>query len=335
MKSGPSSGPRASRLRKSARPCADIMPRAAAPRAVYYVQTPGSPAPLQATAGSSVAALVAGAAVGAAAMVRAANVLTATTVPPPSAAPGVPVSGVPGASTGAVGAGQPQGTPPGSVPEVTGNSDPGTGRGRFQEMTSLIRRHVQETRDDTALLRRLLEMQQVQHQRALDDLKNAVEEAKKQRTANTQRVEISAESLQSLRALLYPGAEPVDLKAVAAVAEGVPQSWLDQVYTALDSLLSDSASSKDARRALQTVSMMVHNLVTNPSQEKYREVDVTSTVAEQNDAAAVVAEPAGRLRMTPELGRPCAAHALRDRLIYHATPGAQLCGVCHEANDLV
>lgn len=154
--------------------------------------------------------------------------------------------------------------------------------GRLDELTAQMRAHVQETRDATAALRRTLEQQQWQYQRTVSDFQMKLEEASRRKTTTaSQRIEISPESLKMLRSMVCPanrisGSGCLGAATSANNSSEALRHWFEEVESNLRRLLRSAGSKSDAKRSLQTISIVVHNLVTNPTQEKYREVNTSS-----------------------------------------------------------
>lgn len=179
-------------------------------------------------------------------------------------------------------------TPPLAV-EATGAGAQGSNAGgadsvstgRLEELTAQMRAHVQETREATASLRRTLDQQQWQYQRALSDFQLKMEEASRRKsTAASQRIEISPESLQMLRSMIAPvSTSNGTCPSLGAGSNGDSEAlrhWFGQVESHLRRLLRSAGSKAEAKKHLQTTSLIVHNLVANPTQEKYREVNTSS-----------------------------------------------------------
>merc|ERR1719203_1455888 len=76
---------------------------------------------------------------------------------------------------------------------------------QLTKMTEELRKHVGETREATASLRRTMEQNHRQFQSsALELQRKFLEATRRKNNAGAQRMEISAESLQMLRALVSP-----------------------------------------------------------------------------------------------------------------------------------
>jgi len=154
-----------------------------------------------------------------------------------------------------------------------------------------MRRHVEETREATASLRRTMEQQQRQYQATVTDFQRKLEEASRRKAvATSQRIEISAESIRTLRTLVMPHGENAcgtDATGSVGAENGEAlRQWFGKVDSSLRRLLRVAASKVEARRSLQTVSMIVHNLVTNPTQDKFREVNTASARFRETFGAA-------------------------------------------------
>lgn len=174
-----------------------------------------------------------------------------------------------------------------AIDQAVGHDSGGTERkdimtkGQLKELNKLMRAHVEQTRETTASLKRTLEFQQRQFVGAFADFQRKLEEASRKKSNVAQRVEISPESLQMLRDLISKNSS--SNCGNVAVGNGIGDGngevlgqWLDQVNDSLQRLLRSTGSKPEAKRSLQTVSMIVHNIVTNPTEEKYREVNPSS-----------------------------------------------------------
>eukprot|EP00405_Crypthecodinium_cohnii_P014971 CAMPEP_0206453478 /NCGR_PEP_ID=MMETSP0324_2-20121206/20570_1 /ASSEMBLY_ACC=CAM_ASM_000836 /TAXON_ID=2866 /ORGANISM="Crypthecodinium cohnii, Strain Seligo" /LENGTH=457 /DNA_ID=CAMNT_0053923777 /DNA_START=30 /DNA_END=1403 /DNA_ORIENTATION=+ len=193
----------------------------------------------------------------------------------------------------------------GSGDKGEGSSSKQTPLQKLEEMAAHMKKHVEETREATASLRRTMESQQRQYQTALSDFQRKLEELQKKKTSHPpQRIEIGASSLKALKSLAgsasvqMRGASPAPMQSSAIVAPvgGPVKEWLDKVDEQLCKLLGSTSSAKEARRVLQTVSMVVHNLVSHPSEEKYRGINIGSTRFKEtfgDEAAIQLLELAG------------------------------------------
>lgn len=178
---------------------------------------------------------------------------------------------------------------------------------KLADLAARMKEHVEETRASTASIRRSLEEQQRLYQMAAADFQRKLEETTKKKAANTcLRVEIASESMQMLKSLVASTSSQNGANQVAASASSMGvanaesvKSWFAHVEESLQSLLRSAESQVDAKRSLQTVSMIIHNLVNSPAQEKFREVSATSNRfketfgAEQDSGAAQLLKLAG------------------------------------------
>jgi len=149
----------------------------------------------------------------------------------------------------------------------------------FNKLAAQVREHVEQTREATLSLKRTLsEHQRQYHQSAREFQQKLLEATRRKPITGSQRIEISPESLQMLRGLVLPADANGDARPIGASdsAGSVSQQWFARVELALRRLLCSCGSKPEARKGLQTVSLVVHNLVGNPCDERYREVDTTS-----------------------------------------------------------
>jgi len=178
-------------------------------------------------------------------------------------------------------------------------------RERLDELTASVRKHVEETRDATTSLRRVMEQQQRQYQAAVNEFQRSVEQQARKPVSSTQRVEISESSMQVLKSLIGTSegrrtngvASFPTGPGVAASTSEAHRQWFGSVEQNLVNLLRAAPGRAEARRSLQTVSMIVHNLVTSPTQERYREVNTSSARFREtfggSDSAAGLLQLAG------------------------------------------
>ncbi|CAK9039838.1 unnamed protein product, partial [Durusdinium trenchii] len=168
------------------------------------------------------------------------------------------------------------------------------GGGRLQELVAQWRIHAEETRETTASLRKSVEQQQRLYQMVATDFQRKLDEASK-RKLGTLRMEVAPESLQQLRSLVSckqggpstSGAPSASAALAPSTGAGTPAP---EAEAALQRLLRTSASEAEAKRSLQTLSMILQNLLSHPTQEKYKEVSASSArfreTFEASDGAA-------------------------------------------------
>lgn len=219
------------------------------------------------------------------------NIITPGLAQPPALLPPIAGQQLHGAAVGLDGSAVPAATHPivsTALAPSSGEQGPGHRQQvapdtqRLEDLAHQIREHVEETREATASLRRTLEQQQRQYAIAIADFQRKMEETqRKKSTAASQRVEISPESLQMLKSLISTARSTNDAcgpSLATSSANGSTESlqqWFSQVERNLRQLLRSATSAAEAKKSLQTVSMIIHNLVTGPK-EKYREVNTSS-----------------------------------------------------------
>lgn len=150
---------------------------------------------------------------------------------------------------------------------------------RFEELVQQMKAHVEETQEANAALRRSLEQQQRLYQIAANDFQRKMDDAAKRKSATVQRIEIASESLHVLRSLLSVSTNGT-LRPSSTDGETEAQglrNWFSQVEASLTRLLHETPTAAEAKKTLQTASMVVHNLLTHPGQDKYREVSASSS----------------------------------------------------------
>jgi hypothetical protein len=149
---------------------------------------------------------------------------------------------------------------------------------RLDELASYMRRHVEETREATGTLRRTMEFQQRQYQTALSDFQRKVQEAEKRKpSAVLPRMEIAPESMKMLKSLINPATSTNGQSETLDSGEALRQ-WFSQAESSLEGLLRAMSCKAEAKKSLQTVSLILSNLVsTSAQQEKFREVNTSSS----------------------------------------------------------
>jgi len=151
---------------------------------------------------------------------------------------------------------------------------------RLDELAGYIRRHVEETREASSSLRRTLEQQQRLYQATLSDFQRRVEDAGKRKpAAPTPRIEIAPESMKMLKSLLHRETTNGACEVGRAPEESEAlRHWFTQVEEALGRHLRDAPSTVEAKKSLQTLCLIVSNLVsTSGQQDKFREVNTASS----------------------------------------------------------
>lgn len=158
---------------------------------------------------------------------------------------------------------------------------------RLAELVTSLRGHAEETREATASLRKSVEQQQRLYQMAAADFQWKLDEACK-RKVTTSRMELASESLQMLRSLVA-GRTAGSLENGDAPKENWPR-WFEKADAAVQGLLRTASTAAEARRCIQTLSMILQNLVANPGQERYREVNLSSARFKEtfSDSSAAV-----------------------------------------------
>eukprot|EP00439_Symbiodinium_sp_Y106_P022833 s5837_g2.t2 len=161
---------------------------------------------------------------------------------------------------------------------------------RLAELVTSLRGHAEETREATASLRKSVEQQQRLYQMAAADFQRKLDEACK-RKVTTSRMELASESLQMLRSLVAGRSSSGSgaLENGDAPKESWPR-WFEKADAAVQGLLRTAGTAGEARRCIQTVSMILQNLVANPGQERYREVNLSSARFKEtfSDSSAAV-----------------------------------------------
>lgn len=146
---------------------------------------------------------------------------------------------------------------------------------RLEEMAASLRRHMNESREATANLRRAMEAQQRQYQSSMADFQRKMEQALKKTVPQApSRMEIAPQSLEALRSLIS-----TDAHGSHAKVEDDPDTmklWFAKFEANLQRFFLATSSKAESKRALQTLSLVVNNLVIHPTEEKYREVSTSS-----------------------------------------------------------
>lgn len=180
-----------------------------------------------------------------------------------------------------------------------GNTGVGMSAAELAELSKQVRSHVDQTREATATLRRAMDQQQRQYSASAMEFQRKLAEVSRRKTpAGSQRIEISPDSLQVLRSLISPPSNGSSAAGAAAGTADALQQWFSQANMGLRRLLRSAGSKVEAHRCLQTVSMVVHNLVECPGEEKYLEVNTASarfrgTLGSPESGAAELLQLAG------------------------------------------
>ncbi|CAJ1365871.1 unnamed protein product [Effrenium voratum] len=140
---------------------------------------------------------------------------------------------------------------------------------KLGELVASLSAHAQETREATASLRRSVEQQQRLYQVAAVDFHRKLDEAWK-RKPTVSRMEVAPESMQMLRSLVscQSRRDSSENGAKALSADAALQQLLRGAPGA--------PGTPRGKRSLQTLSMILQNLMDNPGQEKFQEVNALS-----------------------------------------------------------
>lgn len=133
-----------------------------------------------------------------------------------------------------------------------------------------MRHQLMETRSKTASLRMVIDQQQRESTQALTEFQKAKNLAMRRPQTGPQRVELAPDSLQTLAKLLQQAlaGEAIVLPAVSNAAQAAGRC--------LERLPREYASKAEASRSLQTLVLILRNLLADPTVQKYRRVNADS-----------------------------------------------------------
>lgn len=165
----------------------------------------------------------------------------------------------------------------------------------YESCMALMRQYSEETQETVVTLQRSLQLAQEQHQKVFAEMANFLQSANQHKDADPAPVQLSASSLNSLAAMITCPSGPAALDSVQSAsrvtcgsastdASPAPASAgntkslresFDSITTNLDKLIQESSTKEAANKALNTLSMVLRNVLTNPSQERNRKVNTS------------------------------------------------------------
>lgn len=219
----------------------------------------------------------------------------------------------------------------GSADKGGADDMPLAGRAAYEELVELLRQQREEARETATYHAKVIRELQEQNKQLVGEMQKLVQQQMQQQKAQkAQPTELSATSLRQLAELLQPAsnhaapavsiATPPSgpatatfvpgggmvLGPAAAIAGGVHgpvvgggalRDSLGAIAQSLQRLVNESATQTDAAKALQTLSMILQNLLSNPTSEKHRKVNTSSSrfkeLLGQQSAAAELLRLAG------------------------------------------
>mmetsp|Transcript_23233 Transcript_23233/g.51400 ORF Transcript_23233/g.51400 Transcript_23233/m.51400 type:complete len:650 (-) Transcript_23233:35-1984(-) len=203
------------------------------------------------------------------------------------------------------------GTDSSSSPENTGTDM--TTKEAFEDLVSLLRQHSEEAHENSLAFKKATTTLQEQFQSVLTAMEKFAENQEKaQRTAKQEPLELSASTIQALANILQPTGEraPVavtvaEAVAAGAVAEPIPiatpeettaassgagareppaaeaalglRDQFDAINQNLQRLVQQSQAKAEASKSMQTLCLILQNVVNNPSHERHRKVNTTGS----------------------------------------------------------
>lgn len=215
------------------------------------------------------------------------------------------------------------------------------------ELLAALKQQSEDSREASSLFRRCIQQQQDQMKQVVGELeKLLLAHTQQQKAQKGQPLELSAASLQTLASLLQP---PPAAPAAAAVVgetpavergEGAPaaaaasppsapapvdiRESFGAINVALQRLVADCTSKTETGKALQTLTMLLQNLLSNPNSERYNKVNTSNArfreLLEPRGAPAELLRLAGfkhqdpNYTFAPEQGTAC-AQRVRDLIV--------------------
>eukprot|EP00933_Yihiella_yeosuensis_P061386 TRINITY_DN6418_c0_g2_i1.p1 TRINITY_DN6418_c0_g2~~TRINITY_DN6418_c0_g2_i1.p1 ORF type:complete len:666 (+),score=192.08 TRINITY_DN6418_c0_g2_i1:35-2032(+) len=215
-------------------------------------------------------------------------------------------------------------------PDTGGEPD---AKASYEELLALLRQQSEEVRESAAMCAKALQTTQDQHQKTFAEMQKVLREAtgQQQRSAKPQPTELSAATIQQLASLINASsatgvAQPTSITEVPSpvVAEVRPppaavgaspvisnpppsatitgqapslRESFDSINSSLQRLVAERNTKAEATKALNTVSMILGNILKDPSSERNRKVNTTSSrfseLFRNNGAAADLLKSAG------------------------------------------
>ncbi|CAE7843452.1 unnamed protein product [Symbiodinium necroappetens] len=214
--------------------------------------------------------------------------------------------------------------PKSAEPLESGKSDPtpqADGKASLEELLALLRKQSEEAKNNVEMCAKTLQTTQEQHQKMFAEMQKALQTVVTQKSSKPQTMELSASTIQALAAMIQgAGSDGTSSKSLHAVASapalatkcsspsgpaspapaGQPRSvrdFFDATNGCLQKLVAESNSKAEAAKSLSTLAMVLLNLLKDPSSEKNRKVNTSSSrfseIFRNNSAAAKLLQLAG------------------------------------------
>jgi len=205
----------------------------------------------------------------------------------------------------------------------SGKSDPAPqpdGKASLEELLALLRKQSEEAKNNVEMCAKTLQTTQEQHQKMFAEMQKALQTVVSQKSSKPQTMELSASTIQALAAMIQgAGSDGTSNKSLHAVASAPalatkcsspsgpaspaprqPRSvrdFFDATNGCLQQLVAESNSKAEAAKSLSTLAMVLLNLLKDPSSEKNRKVNTSSSrfseIFRNNSAAAKLLQLAG------------------------------------------
>jgi len=195
------------------------------------------------------------------------------------------------------------------------SSEKADGKVAYEDLVAILRQHGEEARETSALFKKCIQQQQEQYQQTFAEMQKALQ-AQSQHQKKSPPMDLSAATIQSLAMLMGP-AQPTDWSecseggavtvAGGGVTGGSATNPLRESYGAINQSLQrlthESTSKAELAKSLQTLLMILQNLLNNPSKEASRKVNTSSArfseLFGKRSAAAELLKLAGFLYQEP------------------------------------
>lgn len=157
----------------------------------------------------------------------------------------------------------------------------------YEDLLALLRQHGDEAKETSALFRKAITQSQEQYQTMFSEMQKVLNvQAQQQKTQKSVPTDLSAATLQSLASLIECAKSGQPVVEGAEVSTAVPSSIsgaanplrksLDATSQSLNHLVNESTSKAEASKTLNTLSLILQNLLGNPSSDKHRKVNTSS-----------------------------------------------------------
>lgn len=159
----------------------------------------------------------------------------------------------------------------------------------YEDLLALLRQNSEEAKETSAMFKKAITQQQEQYQQVFTKMQDFLTtQSQQQKPQKSTPTDLSAATLQALASLIEgaKSGDPVERadgtsigNTIVATSSGPPNSLresFDAITHNLNRLIHESSSKTDASKALNTLSLILQNLLKNNGQEKDRKVNTSS-----------------------------------------------------------